>query len=228
MKPALRRAGVRDDHLAVIDNGIDTQRFRPGQTPLDLRSLGLPEGCFVFGSAMRLCDVKNPLGLVEAFAAASTGLAQPCALLLAGDGPLRPALEARIAAHGLQRQVRLLGALPDLSQFYAALHAFVLPSLSEGLPLALLEAMASELPVLASEVGEVPQVLAGLGLDLLPPGDVPALAQALRVTVMARPGPQTGLRARVLSRYSVARMAAEYAAVYQRLRHRTRLPSQVT
>jgi glycosyltransferase involved in cell wall biosynthesis len=219
MRTQLEKAGIRPDRLAVIDNGIDIDHYRPGLVAMDLAAWQLPPDAFVFGTAMRLCDVKNPMGLVEAFAAATAGLTAPTALLVAGEGPLRSALLARIADLGLQQRVHLLGALPDLTSFYAALDAFVLPSLSEGLPLALLEAMACELPVVVSNVGEVPQVLAGLGMDVLPPGDVLALARAMRAMAVARPGPQASLRERVVARYSVQRMAADYASIYRRLTH---------
>jgi L-malate glycosyltransferase len=217
MLPALQRAGVKADKMAVIDNGIDTEHFRPGSAAWDLQALSLPPAAFVFGAAMRLCDQKNPLGLVEAFAEASRIAARPMALLLAGEGHLRPALVARIAALGMQANVHLLGALTDLRGFYSDLDAFVLPSLSEGLPLALLEAMACEVPVLATAVGDVPQVLAGLGFDPVPPGKVAELARAMAAMAMARPGAQAMLRQRVLARYSVQRMAADYASIYRRL-----------
>jgi glycosyltransferase involved in cell wall biosynthesis len=182
---------------------------------MDLAARGVPHGRKRIGTAMRLAEEKNPVGLVEAYAAARPGPGR-WALVVAGDGPLRTAMQARAQAHGVADELHLLGACSDLERFYAALDLFVLPSFAEGLPLALLEAMACERPVVATAVGQVPQVLAGLDAAVLTPGDVPALAQALRAGV-DQPPPTAPLRRRVVERFSVQRMAADYAAVYDTL-----------
>ncbi|HEX8777055.1 MAG TPA: glycosyltransferase, partial [Rhodanobacter sp.] len=90
------------------------------------------------------------------------------------------------------------------------------PSLSEGLPLALLEAMACERPVIASNVGQIATVLDGLDAQLVPAGNTDALADAMR-RALSRRAPAAQLRQRVEERYSVARMAHDYANVYRAL-----------
>jgi len=103
-------------------------------------------------------------------------------LAVAGDGSLRGALEERAQQLGLGTRVRFLGALDDIGPLLAAADAVVLPSLWEGLPLVLLEAMARSRPVIATAVGGVPEVVEhGTSGWLVPPSDVVALADALEL-----------------------------------------------
>lgn len=100
--------------------------------------------------------------------------------LLAGDGPERAAIAAMIEAHGLERRVQLLGRRADVGDLLARADIFVLPSYTEGLPNAVLEAMVRGIPVVASDVGGVRGVLgSGAGI-VVPPRDKVALAQALQ------------------------------------------------
>lgn len=214
----LTRAGIDGNAIRFIQNGIDTRRFRPDVAPLPRADFGIPEGAFVFGSAMRLREEKNPVALVEAFAAA-TAYTPHTWLVIAGEGHLRDAILQRAEALGVASRVRLLGARNDLEHFYTLLDCFVLPSLREGLPLALLEAMASARPVICTSVAQIPDVVAGLDVQLLAPGDTPALTQALERAQSTRL-PQPELRARVEQRYSVDRMASDYAAVYEEVMRR--------
>ncbi|MEI7445852.1 MAG: glycosyltransferase [Burkholderiales bacterium] len=165
---------------------------------------------------MRLVDVKDPLGLLSALA----GSDRPdLTLAIAGDGPLRPALEARAAEPDLRGRVHLLGVRDDLEDVYPAFDAFVLSSRSEGLPMALLEAMACGLPAIATAVGRVPEVLAGLPAGagtLVPPGDAAALAAALAAFEVPD-GVADAVRTRVLERFSSAALARAYADVYRDL-----------
>lgn len=218
MLPMLEKAGIDRRRISLVANGIDTQRFRPDVAPLDIAAgKNLSNGCrHLFGTAMRLASPKFPLGLIEAYAACRDP-ASPSALAIAGDGPMRPAVENRIRELGLEGEVHLLGARNDLECFYPALDTFVLPSLSEGLPLALLEAMAASRPIVATSVGEVPTVLSGLPAALVRPGDVAALGDALR-RARAAPPLNKGLRERVEQRYSLNAMAADYRDVYHRMR----------
>jgi len=169
----------------------------------------------VFGGVMRLSPEKNPTGLLDAFSRICVEAPQAW-LVLAGDGPQRGEIERRLQGQRLAERVRLLGARNDPERIYPLFDCFVLPSLSEGLPLALLEAMACARPVIASAVGQVGSVLGGLEATLVPPGDVGALAGALRAALAVR-SPAPALRRRVEARYSVARMAHEYADVYRGL-----------
>ena len=216
MQPLLERAGIPGCNLSLIENGVDTARFRPDVAPLSRSEHGIPEHAFVFGSAIRLSEQKHPLGLLDAFAELLKQ-APHCWLVLAGDGPLRAAMQTRTCELGIDGRVRLLGARHDLESFYPMLDCFVLPSLYEGLPLALLEAMAAALPIVSTAVGQVPGVLTGLPATLVPPGDVEALAAAMHAALGAGRVRHPELRQRVIERYSVARMARDYAALYRSL-----------
>jgi glycosyltransferase involved in cell wall biosynthesis len=212
MQPQLASAGVPSERIHLIENGVDTSRFRPDAVPWPRAQFGIADAAIVFGAAMRLTEQKNPLGLVEAFALVAVDVAR-AVLVIAGDGPLRAAIQARAVELGIADRVHLIGARDDLQHFYPMLDVFVLPSVYEGLPLALLEAMAAERPSVATAVGEIPQVVAGLPVVLIQPGDGPALVHGMR-EALARISRSSGLRERVERRYSTTRMASSYAQLY--------------
>jgi glycosyltransferase involved in cell wall biosynthesis len=214
----LVQAGIETGKIRFVENGIDTDRFRPDAVPLPRAELGIPDDAFLFGAAMRLRGEKNPLGLIDAFEEATRG-ATKAWLVIAGEGPLRRQIEERARTLGVTSRLRLLGARNDLERFYTMLDCFVLPSLREGLPLALLEAMASARPVICTSVAQIPDVVSGLDVQLIPPGDKDALVSSLKRAMDQRP-PLMQLRNRIESQYSVARMARDYAAVYQEVASR--------
>jgi glycosyltransferase involved in cell wall biosynthesis len=216
MPAALAKDGVAAAKIELIENGVDTMRFRPDLEPMPRAAHGIPADAFVFGSALRLSAEKNPFGLLDAFASVLKQFPR-CWLVLAGDGPLHARVLAHARALGVERHVRLLGARDDLERFYPMLDCFVLPSFSEGLPLALLEAMAAARPLVSTAVGQVPDVLAGLRAALVPPGDNDALAAAMRSAIDGHQGARPDFRERVVERYSAARMARDYATIYRTL-----------
>jgi glycosyltransferase involved in cell wall biosynthesis len=175
------------------------------------------------GMLGRLHPVKGHLTLVAALAKLrAEGFAPPAPFVvrIAGEGELRPALEAAIAAAGLDN-VRLEGFTERPRDFLASLHLYLQPSRSEGLCIAAHEAMQAGLPTVVSAVGELPySVVDGETGLVVPPLDVDALAVALRRT-LARPDQLAAMgaaaRARVLSRFGPAAFAAAGAAVFTRL-----------
>lgn len=140
---------------------------------------------------------------------------------IAGDGPDRGALEARAAALGLGDRVRFLGHRRDVPALLAAADLFVLPSLYEGLPLAVLEAMAAGVPVIASAIGGTDEVVRdGETGTLVPPADANALAAAITRTLADRGGAMrlaAGARAFVAREYSVESMVAAVSRLYDSL-----------
>ena len=197
------------DSLTVIANGIPLggvavrDEARPMADPPRLVCVG------------RLSPEKGQDILVEAFGREDCGAAT---LDLLGDGPLRPKIAARVAERGLGNRVRLLGTVPDVGARLKDYDGFVLPSLTEGLSLALLEAMAAGLPVVATAVGETPRVLNGAGV-LVPPGDAAALAAGI-ATLVADPnalGRAANARRRVRRDHGIAATAAGYAEVFDRI-----------
>ncbi len=215
MRQPLRDAGIPAGLIALIENGIDTKRFRPDGPALSRDEFGIPHDAFVFGGVMRFSPEKNPLGLLDAFTRVCAD-APRAWLVLAGDGPQREEFEKRLRESNLAARVRLLGARGDPERVYPLFDCFVVPSLSEGLPLALLEAMACERPVIASNVGQIAMVLDNLDAQLVPAGNADALVGAMRRALPLR-APTAQLRQRVEEHYSVARMAHDYADVYRSL-----------
>lgn len=214
-----------------IKNGVDTDKFSPrtaaSQVPAD-SPWGV--GDFVIGTVARVQDVKNHRALVDAFArlrAQRPDLAPHVRLSIVGDGPLLPAVRAQVAALGLQDAVWLPGARSDIKALLHSFSLFALPSLAEGTPVSLLEAMASGLPVVASRVGGIPEAVDdGVHGRLVPVGDVEALAQALeRYAADPQLGRRHGTagRARVEERFSMRAMLAGYGELYDSLcRRKTR------
>lgn len=132
----------------------------PNGVPVDLswtNNKGMAKERWIFLSVGSLLPQKNPVGLIRSFAAMRH---KDCELWLAGDGILRPEVEREIAIFGLGDRVRLLGVRQDVSQLLAQADCFVMASRWEGLPMAILEAGAVALPVVAPPVGALPELLA--------------------------------------------------------------------
>ncbi len=197
----------------VIENGIPLAG-RPTSTldgdPLRLVSLG------------RLVPIKGQRHLIDAVALLrARGVAVH--LTLGGEGELRDALQQQIHALDLGDRVRLAGQVDAVPAFLASADLFVLPSLSEAMPISLLEAAAAGLPLLVTASGGAPRLIeAGAGGDVVPPGDAEALAAAIArvaaLPVEARRALGARSRALVLARYDIAATAAAYADLFHRLR----------
>lgn len=171
---------VSPKRLQVITNGIDPERYRPAEAREKIRSeLGLPPDTFVVGSAGRLAPEKNYAMLLRAAGhCRSEGTRMHVALF--GDGVERAALGRLAAALGIEDSVSFLGWRSDLHRVLGGLDVFVLTSDSEGLPLALLEAMATGLPVVSTPVGDITRVVVeGRSGYFVPNGDAHALARLL-------------------------------------------------
>lgn len=179
IRDTLVRSGVSQTRVHVLHNGVDV----PGapEPRVALRAaLQCDDAAFVIGTVGRLSLEKGHRILLTALAEARRDYPQTV-LVLAGDGPERDELERLAHTLGLTASVRFLGQRRDLERVYPAFDLFVLSSLTEGSPTALLEASAYGVPTLASRVGAIPDMLKeGSEIDLVPPGDAAALAAALR------------------------------------------------
>lgn len=184
------------------------------------QELGLGGDPLLVGVVARLIPAKGISYGIRAFAR-QAGRFPGARLLVVGDGPLRTDLEAGAAALGLGRRVRFLGWRADASQIMAALDLLLMPSLREGFGLALLEAMACAVPVVASAVSAIPEVVVHGETGLLcPPRDVEAFSQALGALLSdadlrARMG--AAGRARLLAHFQAGHMVEQTLALYQRL-----------
>ena len=204
----------------VIVNGIDARCVAAGaMTRAAAREkLRLEPDALVLGTVARFDPVKALDSLLRAFALAAARY--PAArLVLVGDGPEAPRLRALSATLGIEARVRLAGPIADASRLLPALDLYVSASRKEGLPLALLEAMACELPVAATRVpGHVDVVAEGVTGLLAAPDDHGDLARAMR-ELMTEPARRSVMgqagRRRVEDRFGASRMAAETAALYR-------------
>jgi sugar transferase (PEP-CTERM/EpsH1 system associated) len=220
--------------VQTIINGVDTERFRAGAPVAPAAAGWRADGAFVIGAVGRLQDVKNHAALIEAFARLRTRMpGQKLRLVLVGDGPLRARLEQQAADCGAGEDIVFAGAHADVAAVLGGFSLFALPSIAEGTPVTLLEAMASELPVVASNVGGIPEVVtSGAHGTLVPAGDPEALAQALAAYVrdpeLARSHGRAA-RARIEHSYSMAAMLAAYLGLYDSLcKSKTTLQQAIT
>jgi glycosyltransferase involved in cell wall biosynthesis len=179
--------GRRSDKLTVVLNGIDADRFshEDGEDGEGVcRELGLAEGTPLVGVVARLAEERKGISEFLRMAAEIVRSDARSHFLIVGEGPLRPQLEQEAVALGLSDRVTFLGARPDVPRMMAAMTIFVMPSLYEGGPLTLLEAMAMGTPVVSTSVGFAPDVVeVGTTGYLVPPGDPAALAHAVTTLV---------------------------------------------
>lgn len=220
--------GIDPRTVELIPNGVDTARYAPAPSKEAKRMLrqrkGLPPDGIVVGCVAALRPVKNHEGLLEAFAHAVSDLRTSVFLVLVGDGPLRADMERRARGLGLEHHVFFLGKRSDVDDLLRCFDLFVLNSHTEGLSYALLEAMASGLPVVATAVGAaVRLVQQGRQGFLVNSGDTVALAMTLR-TLLENPAmlQPMGEEARktVQSEYGIERMLQRYKALYQEVASR--------
>jgi glycosyltransferase involved in cell wall biosynthesis/protein-tyrosine-phosphatase len=179
MAATLTDEGYPSALVTAIPNGIDLRKVVPTRTPADVRrELAIDDRDIVIGTAGRLSPVKGHDSFLRA--AALILREEPRArFLLAGGGPLEHQLKALASELGIAAACRFVGARSDVYDLVAAMDMFVLPSLNEGLPMAILEAMALGTPVVATDVGGLPEVIRHCATGLLvPPGDERALADA--------------------------------------------------
>ena len=216
VKQRLLKAGVSPNKIHIIRNGIDLQPFdniRPS-----LRDDANPDQPSIVGLVGRLSIEKGVDIFLRAAARVLTELPSTKFLII-GDGPDRDKLEDLIDELNLRPSVSMLGRREDMPAVYASLDIMVSSSRQEGLPMAILEGMASSRPLIATAVGEVPTVV----LDnqngiLLPPEDPGILATAI-TSLLRNPAERqrlgTAARKRIEDEFSAARMTADYLRVYQ-------------
>lgn len=202
--------------LVVIPNGIDLSKY-PATAPARHESLGIPAGRRLVTYVGRLERQKGVGWLLET---APTWLSQvpDCDILLVGKGPERPRLETLGAELGIAERVHFLGWRPDVAEILAASVALVLPSLWEGMPNVVLQAMASGLPVVATDVEGVKELLGPEAqFQTVAYGDSVGLGQSL-VRVLSRPDESRQLgrrnRVRVEVEFTLRRMVAAYEELW--------------
>jgi L-malate glycosyltransferase len=208
----------RRPKVVVVRNGVPIPPEPHPTIAAQVRArLGIGEDRVLFGTLARMVPIKGLGDLLEA-AALLRQRGSRAVFVLAGDGPLRPSLEARAAELHLDGAVRFLGFTSESAGVLAALDVFVLPSLDEGVPLALLEALAAGKPVVATAVGGMAELLSDrVNALLVPPSAPRGLAEACdRLERDAALRTTLGRQARssACERLSAGRMAAEVYALY--------------
>jgi glycosyltransferase involved in cell wall biosynthesis len=230
----LKGAGVQSDQIRVLHNSIDTDRAKAAvkEESLALKaSLGIAHDERVALSVGRLSHEKAHADLVSAIGHLRRTLPNiKVRLLIVGDGPERGRIEQTIAALRLQDQVNLVGQVSDVSLYYELADLFVLPSLSEGSPNVLLEAMAASLPIVATAVGGVPEIVShDESALLIAPRDTRSMAESI-ARLLNDAGHARSLavnaRAVVAGRYSPEARARALVEIYRQLAHDAPRPSE--
>lgn len=211
------------EKYCTIASGINLGEFRDySRESRDTwrAGAGIPANAILFASTGRLVRVKGFDLLLDAFAHGEAAR-QGAHLAIAGTGEERMALEARATAHRIADRVHFCGDLPDVRPLLASSDIFVLASRNEGMGRSLVEAMAMGLPVVATRVGGIPQVVAdGRNGLLVASGDAPGLSTAmdtLAADAATRLTLAAAARAAITNRYDWSTTADELAAVYARV-----------
>jgi glycosyltransferase involved in cell wall biosynthesis len=207
--------------VVTVQNGLVYEPFLGDEDKVLCRSAVLPQQpkAFCFGTVGRLSEVKNHWVLIAAFRELSREMPEAL-LVIAGSGENEAELRRQVAAAGLNERVVFLGYRSDIPRILNCLDVFLLPSLREGFGLAMLEAMASRLPVIASRVGGIPEIFGeedfGIMID---PNNPVELRDAMKTLANL---PQTQreamgdrARRRALEHFGAERMIAGYEQVYQ-------------
>lgn len=201
--------------LLSVPNGIRLERFRPADDVARqslVAELGLPTGSRIIGTVGRLQPVKDHALLLRAFAKARVQVPE-AALVIVGDGPLRAALEAQAEQAGLSDALRFMGDRHDVPRLLTGMEVFALTSTSEGYSVALLEACASSLPIVATDVGGNREIVRhGINGRLVPSGDTAAIATAL--IALLRGGEQAAAMGR--AGYAWAQAEASFRTMAER------------
>ncbi len=218
-----RAAHIPESQLRVLEGGIDTDRFGEA-IPAPRADLGAREGVPLLVWVGRFDPVKGFEELIEAFAAVRAE--QDAQLLLVGEGAYRPSIERLIDHHRVRADVLLAGSRRDVPEVLAAADLFVFPSRTEGLPTALLEAMAAGKPVVTTDVAGCRDVVVPNRTGLIVPPQSPGeLARAIGALLIDKPlatGLAEAARAAVRKRFGKTAMVERYVEVYRAVVQRPR------
>ncbi|WP_291994445.1 TIGR03088 family PEP-CTERM/XrtA system glycosyltransferase [Candidatus Accumulibacter sp. ACC003] len=219
------RVGISSTRVAQIYNGVDTRLFHPASPRQPIAACPFADpSCWLVGTVGRMQVVKDQTTLAAAFIralAAFPELASRLRLVMIGDGPLRAKAQAMLDQAGVAKWAWLPGARDDVPEILRGLDCFVLPSLAEGVSNTILEAMASGLPVIATDVGGNRELVDSHRTgELLPAADVATMAQKIAAYAVdperSRAAGAAG-RARVEQQFSIEAMSHNYLRLYGEL-----------
>lgn len=218
---AMRQRIDKRLNISVIPNGVDLTEVASDICVADIKKeLNLPQEAIIIGTVGRLSSEKGQRYLLEAFARISNDFSLSY-LVIVGDGPQRHNLERLAQKLGLSKRSFFTGYREDAKDIISAMDIFVLPSLTEGTPMALLEAMAQAKPVIATNVGGIPALIENNKTGILIPAkNIQAIATALKNLL-----PEGTLRQKlglaalnlIKDGYSITAMVQKYADLYKRI-----------
>ncbi|HXM88454.1 MAG TPA: glycosyltransferase, partial [Candidatus Acidoferrum sp.] len=224
---SLAAAGVERRHITVVHSGVDCERFRAPtpQERADARTaLNIADGEFVISAVGALEQRKGHRYLIAAIGAIAASGKFRC--FIVGQGLIGRVLQDEIAVIRNLGRIKLLGRVDDVRGLLWASDAFAMPSLKEGLGVAALEAMASGLPVIASDVGGLREVVEDDRTGIIvPPANPEKIASAIKRLAESpelRTQMSAAARARVVENYSMEQMAARTLALYRECLRKTR------
>lgn len=221
VSPALRRhllaEGFSPEQVQVVPNGIEPGLAPTAQERLEARiRLSLRLDDLVIGTVARLDPLKDLGTLIRAFAILRASV-PTSALVIVGDGPDRGSLRAIANETGCANAIRFVGHRSDARRLLPAFDVYANSSITEGIALTILEAMAATLPVVATDVGGTPEVIDSTTGALVPARNPEAMARAIlelaRAPFSARCKGRAARR-RVLERFTIDRMVATYMRLY--------------
>ena len=221
VKKEILDAGIPDNKISIIDNGINLHRFEEQFDTKEIRKqFGIPLESQVIGTVGRLDLEKGHHILLEA--AKIVIQKNPSTFfVIVGDGYLKNDLTSRAEELKIEDHILLPGTLKEIPKILSVFDIFVLPSLTEGLPMALLEAMAAKKPVIASRVGAIPKVIIDYETGILiKPGDVNELSNG--IIDLLRDKDKANLIVKnaynkIVQEFSSNRMAKQYINIYENM-----------
>jgi glycosyltransferase involved in cell wall biosynthesis len=215
--------GINKRKIHLIKNGIDCDFFKPNnqkERSAELKKFASKED-IVIGTVGRLDPVKNQKVLIELFqelAIIAPELAKKLKIAIIGDGPLYEELKSTIIKCQLEQVIWLPGARYNIVELISSFDVFILPSIAEGIPMTVLEAMAIGKPVIASNVGGLPEIIINSTGVLVSPDNKEALTQSVlnllksktKMEVMGR-----NARQHIKNNFSIENMINHYQQLYQ-------------
>ncbi len=220
VKQVLMTDGLPKERIDVVYSGVDIQKFQNIEANYLISELALNRNKLIIGNIAAFAWHKDHKTLLEAAKIVVDEFPE-IIFLIAGEGPLRREIEILIRKFNLEERVKLLGFRQDIPEILSILHLFVLSSSWEGLGTSLLDAFASRVPVVATNVGGIPEIVRdGVNGILVPPGNPEALSSAiislLKNRDLAGQMAEEGFKT-VKEKFSIERMVEETRKIYDRL-----------
>lgn len=219
IKDEMIRAGINKSKIKIILNGVDCEEHERSLAKTEARArLELGENDFIVGCVASLTPEKGHMTLLKAFSEVHTATSE-IKLCLVGEGPERNKIENYIYDNKLSETVFLKGSRADIRELYKGFDVFILPSYQEGLPMVLLESMASGVPVIVTYVGAIPEIIQNNQNGIIiEPGNIGQMAQAI-LEINSNKEIRGTIRKNALKtvkeKYSSDLMTEEYQQIYK-------------